>query len=143
MAFNASLCSCHTLNWENWLVQLSKSENDVESWGTISLSLLSAQYRPGQYLTIMGLIRWWTSSTQILPGVHWVQPCSPLVEEFENVPNGQGKWMFRFVVLTWIRPNPDAFKAAPKALCTVIAILSTMMPSPSESTGFLEFQFSF
>lgn len=72
-----------------------------------------------------------------VPGGHFVHPCVPLEEEFENVPKGHGRNLSNDMSFSGICRNPEAKRAAIKALLLEVSGSYTSIASASESRGFL------
>lgn len=73
-----------------------------------------------------------------VPAGHFVHPCVPLEDEFENVPTGHGRNLSNDGSFSGICRNPEANRAAIKALLLEISGSVTLTASALESRGFLE-----
>ena len=73
-----------------------------------------------------------------VPAGHFVHPCVPLEEEFENVPKGHGRNVSNDGSFSGICRNPEAKRAAIKALLLEVSGSCTSIVSESESRGFLQ-----
>ena len=69
---------------------------------------------------------------------YFVHPCVPLEDEFENVPTGHGRNLSNDGSFSGICRNPEAKRAAIKALLLEISGSVTLTASALESRGFLE-----